>query len=592
MKLFGAKRRGRHLQESVGNDSPAAANGAKDKNTKVRRGPKRWIKIAIISVVVVAVAVIGAFALDLITGSNNIIRPPDVNQVPRPSRDRVNSSTQADLSSNSPGRVLQVDTEYERFFTFLIFGLDEGGLTDVIMAATLDIEEKSLNVVSIPRDTLVNVPWSLRMANSILPNMRHRYRNETNADVREELAMQATVEMFADVLGFEVDFWFTVNMRAFKTLIDAVGGVDFYIPVRMNYRDNYAGLHINFNKGMHYGLTGQQSLELLRFRSFGTGDIGRINVQQQFLSAAVEQILAKRSTLASLSNLTDLADIAFNQINTNVDSALHLLWFAQQFFELEPENIRFATIPHVLNDFIVNRGYVVIVLDEWLEMLNEMLNPFMVEKTAEDLSVLSRGADRRLFSSDGNWADGNANWGSGSRGPAQPQGGGSNLTVTGGGGGGGTAGSGAGNRTTTSGGTQTTAPPRNGTEETPGDDAADSENQELNPDESIGEDVWPDQVPSDDTDSQYYHGPPDETDYPQIPGGVQLPEEPNGDAVVTEPTDTQEDPIVSQPPESPQTQPPEEQNANINQQNVVINQESSVQSESDAENTVTYAVSY
>ena len=311
---------------------------------------------------------------------------------------------------------------------------------------------------------------------------------------------------------------------------------------------------------MHYGLTGQQSLEILRFRSFASGDIGRINVQQQFLTAVVEQILANRSSLASLSNLTALADIAFNEVNTDIDSAFHLLWFAQRFFELEPENITFATTPHVMNDFIVNRGYVVIVLDEWLEMLNEMLNPFSVDKTASDVSILSRGADRRLFSSDGNWAGGNASWGSGSRGPAQPQGGGAELAVTGGGGnaGGGTGGGNAGG-----GGTQTPAPPQTGSVVTADNYPTDDEepeyptqhhNQQLPGTDTPQEQTPQEQVHGEGEDGQASHEPPEDYFYPQEPGDTQPPEypsDPTGEPpITTEPPYTQEPPAES-PPETP-----------------------------------------
>ncbi|MCL2201737.1 MAG: LCP family protein [Oscillospiraceae bacterium] len=516
MKFSGNRRSGRHLSENVVNvpDGTQADNiDSKSSKKKTRsKGPKRWIKIALLSVGVIILAAGAVLALDLFTDAEIIITAPAVNPTPRPSVSRPgNSDNQTNpsdsegpvmASMNSPDEILEYEREEGRFFTFLIFGLDEGEAnTDVIMAATLDTVENSLNVVSIPRDTLVNVPWRLKIANSIFPNMRARYRSESDRELRHNQAMQASVEMFADILGFEVDFWVTVNMRAFTTLIDAVGGINFYVPVSMNYRDNYAGLHINFRRGMHYGLTGRQSLEILRYRSFATGDIGRINIQQQFLSSAVEQVLAQRRSLGTPSNIANIIDIAFNDVRTNIgagsalDRTRHLAWFATQFFELEPENIRFATIPHHMNDFIVNHGYVVINLDEWLVMLNEMLNPFAVDKVAEDLSILSRGADNRLFSSDGNWA-GDPQWGASSRGPNVRQSGSGALQQTGGGGGGG--GQAAAPRApaaSTAPAPSSQAPAENngGSNQTgtgtPGNNASDSTGEQTPPGEHNGEDI-------------------------------------------------------------------------------------------------------
>ena len=555
MKLSGNTRGGRHLLKNVGKQSARSyANTVKVNNREgnKRRRPK-LVKIILASVAVVAAAAITVLALDLFAETDIVIRLPDVNMVPRPSVSQPsnpNNPNTASVSSIIPGEVLD-NVRDRTALTFLIFGLDEGANTDVIMVASLDTVDNSLSVVSIPRDTLVNVDWSMRMANTIYPNMMARYRSESDRAERENLAMQASVEKFADILGFEVDFWVIVNMRAFTTLIDAVGGIDFYVPVRMNYVDNYAGLHINFQRGMHRGLTGQQALEILRFRSFANADIGRINVQQQFLTAAVEQILARRSSLGSPQNITRLADIAFNHVRTNL-SLVELAALGREFMQLSPENISFATIPHWINDFIVNRGYVVIDLEPWLEMLNEMLNPFSNDKTAEDLSILTRGEDRRLFVTDGNWA-GNPNWGSASRGPNQRQGGGEGLNVVAGGGGGAAGG---------------TAPPP-ATQTTPasgssGDDTDEPDGQVPHdgeyPEYPPGD--FPDNAetpPIDDTDdTQQYIWPdtpaPEQPEAPEIPDETEVPEAPPDfpdifDIPPYEPEAPVAEPQPEQPPE-------------------------------------------
>jgi LCP family protein required for cell wall assembly len=242
--------------------------------------------------------------------------------------------------------------------------------------------------------------------------MRVRHRGEDNIEIR---AMDSTVEIFADMLGFEVDYWVSVSMRAFVSLINAIDGVDFFVPVNMNYHDPYQDLSINFTRGMQR-LNGQQALEVLRFRNYASGaaDIARIETQQDFLTSAAQQILARRSSISIL----ELADIFLRNVRTDM-SLDNLIWFGRRFLELDADNINFHVMPGNSQDFVGNQSYVTIYVDEWLELVNNTLSPFNDEITPADVSILTRGEDRRLYVTDGNML-GDPTWGSTSRGPAPP----------------------------------------------------------------------------------------------------------------------------------------------------------------------------
>ena len=286
-------------------------------------------------------------------------------------------------------------------FTFLILGTD-GSDTDAIMVATLDTANRTFDVVNIPRDTLVNVSWGVKKANSIHANMRVRHMGEKNAEVN---AMESTVEAFADLLGFEVDYWVVVNMQAFIALVDAVGGVDFYVPVNMRYTDEHQGLYINYSQGMHNQLNGIQALEVLRFRAYPNADIGRIGTQQGFLHTAAEQVLSKREHI----DLLEFAEIMLTHLVTDIPLN-HLVWFAEVFLQLEPENITFHTMPGNYSDSLEGQAYVTVYVDMWLELVNSKLNPFSVEITEDDVSVLTRRNERELYLTSGN-RQGNPQWG-------------------------------------------------------------------------------------------------------------------------------------------------------------------------------------
>ena len=403
---------GRHLLSNVGK------RHKKGSDTTVA-GKKSWkkktLKIASITggvLVALTVVVFACFKL------LDTVAPPPVNMEPRKNPPRQANDPNYTPPPDMPPDDLPVGDDppiiYERDenkFTFILFCNDDvGGNTDVIMVATFNVTDHTFNVVSIPRDTMCNVSWSSKKANAVRANWRINNRGKDDA---EEKAMQATIESFADILGFEVDYWFNVDMKAFVTLVDAIGGVDYYIPSNMEYHDNEQNLHISYRQGMKYGITGKQALEILRFRRYASGDIARISNQQGFLKAAVEQILAKRTSI----NVVDLANIFINNVKTNLPLN-NLIWLGKEFLKMEATDVTFVTMPGNYVDSVGGISYVSIFVEQWLEMVNEKLNPFSEEITIKDVSILTRAPDRKLYVTDGNWK-GSSSWGASSRGASE-----------------------------------------------------------------------------------------------------------------------------------------------------------------------------
>ena len=260
-------------------------------------------------------------------------------------------------------------------FTFIVFGIDnDGGNADTILVATFDSVNYTLNTVSIPRDTILNIGSDIhRRAGLILPSMVERYQNRHDA-------LTVTIGIFTDILGFEPDFHFVVDMEAFVALVDAIGGVEFYIPVDMNYADPYQDLFIRHTRGLHY-LTGQQAIEVVRYRlTYEDGDIGRVRTQQNFLASAAQQILNNPP------NITEIAGIFLNYVETDLRLG-ELIWLAGEFLKMDTENIHFATMPGSLHS-ADGMQYVMISTVEWLEIINERLNPSHVEITVQKLNIV------------------------------------------------------------------------------------------------------------------------------------------------------------------------------------------------------------
>ncbi|MDR3278253.1 MAG: LCP family protein [Oscillospiraceae bacterium] len=372
MKLSGNSRRGRHTGKNP------AASAPKSKKS-------RLLKIIISAVMGLIVVISGTFAI-LKLGA----KPPEITELPKPPNTVNNPKAPSDPNAPSEGDAPTVPVARTGGkYTFVVLGSDDGnGNTDVFMVATLDTANYTLNIVNIPRDTLVNVSWPTKKINSLFANLK----------------IEGTIEKLADILGYEVDFYVLVDLKAFSKLVNAIGGVDFDVPQNMNYEDPSQNLYIHLTKGMQ-NLKGDKALQLVRFRSYSQADLKRIETQQSFLMAAARQILEKKN----VGMVPSIVDIFVNDVKTDLTS-FNLVWLADEMFKLDAENITFTTAPVSA----YGNSYVTINVGDWLELLNSKLNPFDRPITKTDLSIFTRDGNGKLYVTDGAYAGSNASWGSGS----------------------------------------------------------------------------------------------------------------------------------------------------------------------------------
>ena len=443
MKLIGYKRNGRRVASRKKAAEPYKEPYKKTKNPAAKpemdaaAARRRKTRVRIM-VTVISFAML-AGCLVLFNYVMTSIKPPPV-KTSRP------ISTATPTKTPPPGGEAEPEegddlpegtspqTEFgrkENQFTFVILGLS-GGNTDTIMVANFDAKNYKLDVVSIPRDTLVNVSWNTKKANSL-----YAYRG-----------VDGVLSGMVDLLGFEVDFYVVVDLKAFSTLVDAIGGVWFDVPKDMKYDDSTQDLHINLKKGYQL-LNGDKALQLVRCRNvYADADIGRIATQQDFMKAAAQQILEKQKEL----NLVELANIFLKYVKTDLTYG-NIIWFAKEFYKMDGENIRFATLPANYYDHVNGVSYVTIYPKEWVKMINERLNPFVDDIALNELSILTRDSNGKLYVTNGVWK-GNSSWGSGggSHSGSNGSGGGSGSSGSGGGrgGSGGSGGSGSGGGSTAS----------------------------------------------------------------------------------------------------------------------------------------------
>ena len=293
------------------------------------------------------------------------------------------------------------------FYTVLILGRDTGGggNTDTMLLASYDVTNQKATVMSIPRDTMVNVPWDIKRINSVY-----------NYYGGGEKGIQALYKEIAQLVGFEPDYQVIVEWDAVGEIVKAMGGVYYDVPRNMNYDDPYQDLHIHQTKGYRL-LSGSDVMQVLRYRhdtdsryGYADGDLGRIKTQQSLLKAMIEQLLQ----LKNVAKIGEFARVVKNNVTSDLTFE-EMLWFGSQAVMggLKIENVNFVTMPNT-NRSCYSRvyknmqSYVTPNAQELLDLVNNELSPFVEKFTMSDLDIMSVNADGSVSSSTGHVEDSKA----------------------------------------------------------------------------------------------------------------------------------------------------------------------------------------
>lgn len=296
---------------------------------------------------------------------------------PTPKPDRPSSTAPAETGDAlEPGAVSSGKSPSERkdrFHTILVGGLDdENGGSDTNLLVAVDAQNGRIDVVSLPRDTLLDVSWSVKKLNNAY---HHGGFSQTMSEVSR-------------LLGIPVDHYVTVDLRAFVELVDEIGGVDFDIPVLMDYDDPEQDLHIHFDPGPRR-LDGEKALQVVRWRQnndgtgYATADIGRIGTQQEFLMAVAKQTLQ----LSNWDKIGSMAEIFKEHVETDLELA-NLVWLGEQALTAGSDNIHFHTLPGDGAGYYKKVSYYVLDPAATLELVNSYFNPYNRELTLEDMHIL------------------------------------------------------------------------------------------------------------------------------------------------------------------------------------------------------------
>lgn len=227
------------------------------------------------------------------------------------------------------------DPQNKERLNVLVLGM-EHTRTDTIMVATFDPVSKTLNIISIPRDTYVDrSEYPDYYPYNTYKKINALYELPTTEGGVERLASKVS-----EILGIPIHDYIMVSYDAVADITDAVGGVDVEIKHPMYYDDPWSDppLHVNFSVGTAH-LDGKNAIEYLRWRhnndgSYGNeGDEGRVKRQQGFLKKVLEKAL-------NPTVFPKLVEATFKNVKTSLELG-KAMSLASDVTSMPKENIRF-----------------------------------------------------------------------------------------------------------------------------------------------------------------------------------------------------------------------------------------------------------
>lgn len=151
-------------------------------------------------------------------------------------------------------------------------------LTDTIICVGYNPESQKAFLLSIPRDTFVG------------NNIENAKPQDKINCLYSEKNPQKILDKVSELTGLNIEYYVKIDNKALIELVDVIGGVEFEVPIDMNYDDKSQGLHIHLKKGVQI-IDGKKAEQLLRFRhnnngssysqEYGDNDFGRMKTRKR-----------------------------------------------------------------------------------------------------------------------------------------------------------------------------------------------------------------------------------------------------------------------------------------------------------------------
>lgn len=224
--------------------------------------------------------------------------------------------------------------------TLLIMGVSKDidvDLTDTIMIASYNPKSQKAVLMSIPRDTFTGKNKNKAVASEKINALYQK-------------SPQKTVDAVNNITGLNIQKYVVIDNKALIQLVDEIGGVEFDVPMDMEYDDVTQDLYIHLDKG-YQKLDGEQAEQLVRFRknnngttyssSYGDNDAGRMRTQREFLKAVFEQTFKVKN----ITKIGGLIDIFKQNVKTNITNWDEIKYYIPYAINFSTDNLENVVLP-------------------------------------------------------------------------------------------------------------------------------------------------------------------------------------------------------------------------------------------------------
>lgn len=245
------------------------------------------------------------------------------------------SDTQTELTRGDKSDRREQAVDAKDPVSLLIMGIDERpgdvGRPDVLMVVTVNPEDKTAKMLSIPRDTLTYIP-----AIGKEDKINHSY---SLAEVQQAgTGIESTITTVEELLDIPIDYFAKVNFDGFVEIVDTLGGVDVVVERAFSEKGFDNGQRFHFEEGPAH-LSGEEALAYVRMRKAWGGDAGRNERQREVL----RQLIQKGANISNITKIDDVVESLGKNVAMNVGAG-DLLSFSRQYGNIPKENIDTITL--------------------------------------------------------------------------------------------------------------------------------------------------------------------------------------------------------------------------------------------------------
>jgi len=268
------------------------------------------------------------------------------------------SSVNPPAEENGENYVPPKEMDWNKKINILLVGIDqryedEMSRSDTNLLLSIDPNDKKITIISLPRDTFCELPGYVG------------YQKLAHAHFYGGVPL--LIKTVENILKIEIPFYVEVNFEGFVKMIDLIGGVTIDVEKDMDYESYLGDVKIHLKKGLQH-LNGEKALMYVRFRMDETGDIGRMERQQKFLKALIEQSLKIENTIRLQKVLIELK----NWVRTNLEP-WQIIKLGTLLNNIDNDNITTITLPGYPGWYSDGLSYYFLYNDKVEEIVNKYL---------------------------------------------------------------------------------------------------------------------------------------------------------------------------------------------------------------------------